>query len=124
MSHRTHVLLSLFGVLALVALIFALAYNGFMGARLQSYVLQIRRCPYLSEKLCERHPRCQAYFETGKSQAPEFGGCRDLPREVQDDSPAALLCRQTGGSWWREKFGPYCNCVPAGKTWTVDKGCQ
>ncbi len=126
MSGRTYVLLSIFGVLAALALVFALATNGFLGVRLQSYVLQIRRCAYLSEELCDRHPQCQAYYETNDAASlrPEFRECRTLPPEVQAGSPARLLCRTTGGQWRREKFGPYCNCAPAGKTWTVDTGCQ
>lgn len=126
MLRRVHILLLVFGLLAVFALLFTMAYNGVMGPRLQSYVLRLRRCAYLSEALCDRHPGCQAYYEVADDAIrwPEFRECRNLPQELREDSPTVNLCRSTGGEWLRQKFGPYCSCVKAAKTWTVDKGCQ
>ena len=123
MLRRVHLLLLVFGLLAVSALLFTMAYNGLMGRWLQSYVLQIRRCEYLSEALCERHPGCRSYFETATDdrRRPEFRQCRPMSAKT---AAAGNLCQQTGGEWLRTRFDWYCNCVKAGKTWVVDKGCQ
>ncbi|MDD5110806.1 MAG: hypothetical protein PHI63_06385 [Patescibacteria group bacterium] len=124
MSRRTVSLFAIFGVLAIGALLFAMAYTGWFGPRLQSYILSLRRCAYLSETQCARTEKCQATYEpsTDSAKKPEFRECRtlDVPTVMTEEN----LCGKTGGRWERQKFGLYCNCAPAGKRWTVDKGCQ
>lgn len=124
MSRRTVSLFAIFGVLAIGALLFMMAYNGILGPRLQSYILSLRRCSYLSEALCERTLKCQRYFEPSADSAkkPEFRECR--PLNIQQVSAEESLCSKTGGWWERQKFGLYCNCAESGKLWVVDKGCQ
>jgi len=122
MLRRTFALFTVFALVAVGALLFVMAYNGLMGAWLQSYVLQLRRCPYLSEQLCVRHPGCQSYYEASTStpNRPEFKECRPVTAQT---SAAEPLCGRTGGQWSRTKFGDYCQC-PVGRTYRVDKGCQ
>ena len=123
MPRRTRYLLTAFSVIAVSGLLFALAYNGAMGERLQAYVQSIQRCEFFSEAQCARHPRCQAYYEPSGGQAlvQEFRECRSATPET---IVAASLCQQTGGEWRRVKYGRYCNCAKIGKTYAVDKGCQ
>lgn len=123
MPRRTIILFAIFGALGIIGLFFMLAYNGIMGARLQAYVLQIRRCPYLSEVLCDQHPRCQPYYETSAadSNRPEFTACRPQSEATVVAEPA---CGKTGGTWRREKFGDFCDCSPVGKKFVPGQGCQ
>ena len=122
MVRRTFILFAIFSAFAVGALLFMMAYNGILGSQLQSYVLRIRRCEFLSEAMCARHPGCQAYYETSSAtpDRPEFRECRYLTAQVVK---ANGLCGSTGGQWLGTKFGPYCQC-PVGRQYIVDKGCQ
>lgn len=123
MARRTRYLLTAFSLVAVGGLLFALAYNGVMGERLQTYVQSIQRCEFFSEAQCGRHPRCQAYYEPspGHPELQEFRECREATAETM---AAAERCRRTGGEWSRVKYGRYCDCAKSGKTYAIDKGCQ
>ena len=122
MHHRVFSLFTVFATAAALALLFILAYRGWMGVRLQSYVLQIRRCPFLSEALCARHPGCQPYYEPAPSGATalEFRACQAVTAETAGAQP---VCQKTGGTWRRSRFGDYCDCSATGRVFRVDKGC-
>lgn len=116
-------LFTVFAGAAVLALVFMLAYRGLMGARLRSYVLQIRRCPYLSEVVCARHSGCQPYYEParGGATALEFRACQVVTAQTASARP---LCHKTDGTWRRSQFGDYCDCSATGRAYLVDKGCQ
>ncbi|MDO8560408.1 MAG: hypothetical protein Q7S23_05290 [bacterium] len=123
MRKRLFPLFAVFAAVAILALLFIMAYRGLMGARLQSYVLGIRRCQYLSEAQCGRHPGCQAYYEParGDAVAVEFRACQSVTALTTAAQP---VCAASGGTWKRSKFGDYCDCSALGKQYLVDKGCR
>lgn len=128
MKPRTVFIFAAFMALAMLAIIFTFAYNGFMGQKLQNYIRQIAQCSYLDEKTCGKNPQCQPIFKqyTDKNGAVDFKNCVYLSQTAQtQNNKDKQLCATTGGQWQAIKYGSYCDCQAQSNTmsYEVGRGC-
>lgn len=126
MLRRHLALFTIFSGIAVVAVLLMAAYQGWMGARLQAYAVQITKCAYLSVERCTLHPLCQGDYAADPRYPDElvFRGCGAKSGEqLQRAASTAEGCRRSGGSWQGTPYGEYCQC-PTGLRYAPASGCQ
>lgn len=124
--NRIFLIYALFIILAVAVAVFIYNYKDDNDRWVREQASKITGCEGLTdENECFSTENCEGIF------APSCPGCQDMVFQRCQQVPAKAaaklaaekqLCEDTGGQWYRSKYGSYCICEP-GVSYERGRGC-
>ena len=121
MSKRTIILLSIFIALFILAGVLFFVYRNYSSSLLAGFFNDGGRCVNISDEgQCYQHDYCEGIYD----KESKFKYCQEVSDKVLAmNAKDQELCNETGGKWYRNKFGNFCLCQNSHK-FDQDKGCS
>ncbi|MFA5021686.1 MAG: hypothetical protein WC508_01205 [Patescibacteria group bacterium] len=129
MSKRTIIIFSIFVIVAMIGVTFAVLYRQQVDALVNHYSASLAICGnILDEKECFLNDFCEGIYQPACIDCKEmvFKSCHRVSRQTAASlTQQKGLCQNTGGQWYRNQLGNFCLCDNAGTAMTFDRssGC-